>query len=66
MSGSAALSGSASVGAAFPGWLQLKVIKTKKVAKVRFVAVDIVALLGGDRNYAEDIVKPVYRILAVN
>jgi len=54
--GQAALSGSPSleVGAASPGWLQLKVIKTNNVAKVRNEAVDIVDLLpecGDGVNY---------------
>jgi len=44
---SAALSGSASakVGAAFPGWLQLEVIKTTNSAKARNDVVDIVDFL---------------------
>jgi len=36
---------SSAFGAAFPGWLQLKVIKTNNVAKVRNDAVDIVDFL---------------------
>merc|ERR1719402_402200 len=58
----AALSGSASakLGAAFPGWLQLKVIKTTNSAKARNDVVDIVYFLlwaqsklfiGGSRNF---------------
>merc|ERR1719431_359932 len=36
---------SSGFGAAFPGWLQLKVIKTNNIAKVRNDAVDIVDFL---------------------
>jgi len=43
----AALSGSAlaEIGAAFPGWLQLKVIKTTNIAKARNDVLDIVDFL---------------------